>query len=133
MTSEWVWPATTTRSISRTSSAAPAAAMVRSETRLRVPYALFAPSRREAGISPRRPSRYSFIMTSEPMLPTSASPVATPIRKSHFSMGVPRTPSNSGISPAQRRDALDHFERGETGETGMIAGLVDERRDPNRP
>ena len=50
MTSEWVWPATTTRSISRTSTAAPAAAMVLWEKRLRVPYSLFAPSRREARI-----------------------------------------------------------------------------------
>src|SRR6266446_4043347 len=31
-------------------------------------------------------------MTSEPMLPTSASPVATPILKSHVSMGVRGTP-----------------------------------------
>src|SRR4051794_2834148 len=32
------------------------------------------------------------------MLPTSASPVATPILRSHFSMGVSRTPSSPEFS-----------------------------------
>src|SRR4029079_7235022 len=68
-------------------------------------------------------------MTSEPMLPTSASPVAMPILKSHVSMGVPRTPKQLRNFATQDRNTLDHFDDGEAGEAGVI-NLVDERRAP---
>ena len=45
---DWVCPATTNRSISRTSISAPAAATVLSEIKQRLPYSRFAPSRRDA-------------------------------------------------------------------------------------
>src|SRR5215813_12973021 len=64
-------------------------------------------------------------MNSEPMLPTSASPVATPIRRSN-STGMLRTPINSGRS---LRNFATRVERGETCEASLGC-LVDKGWPP---
>ena len=57
-------------------------------------------------------------MNSDPMLPTSASPVAMPIRISHC-IGMVRTP-RSWATPTQRAYSLDHVNCSEACETGLI-------------
>src|SRR5262245_62948901 len=67
-------------------------------------------------------------MNSEPMLPTSASPVAMPILRSH-SNGMLRTPSSSGRSLRKVGNAIYHVDRGEACRRRLI-GRLHERRSP---
>ena len=103
-----------------------AAEIVACETRHRCAENLLANSSREARFTVS-PMTVKLIMNSEPMLPTRASPVAMPMRRSH-SVGIVRT-EQLGQFFAQAADATHHVDGGEAGEACFI-GFVGERRSP---
>src|SRR5260370_531976 len=119
-----LWPSTATRSISRASTASEALAMVASDTRMRPPYSLLAPSSREARFT-LSPITVSLIIISEPILPTSTSPIAMPLPRSPTVANA--TPHEYNLGPwldAQRLSQLS--ERG-GGVPDVVAGARDER------